>query len=179
MIYYDTDDASYRRGAHLEQREKLGLNSAPKRRSADVRKPLPEPTNAYQKVEVCVFVSLAWIRFHKLTMNSLLNVKLLVLCLQVENAKQDDAFSDLSNILGELKGMALDMGSEIDRFVFSLCLSECMYMYMYHQQLILMLAMLSIKFRQNKALDPLQDDVEELNFRVKGVNQRTRRLLGK
>lgn len=52
-------------------------------------------------------------------MNSLLNVKLLVLCLQVENAKQDDAFSDLSNILGELKGMALDMGSEIDRFVFS------------------------------------------------------------
>lgn len=112
-------------------------------------------------------------------MNSLLNVKLLVLCLQVENAKQDDAFSDLSNILGELKGMALDMGSEIDRFVFSLCHSECMYMYMYHQQLILMLAMLSMKFRQNKALDPLQDDVEELNFRVKGVNQRTRRLLGK
>lgn len=101
------------------------------------------------------------------------------MCLQVENAKQDDAFSDLSNILGELKGMALDMGSEIDRFVFSLCLSECMYMYMYHQQLILMLAMLSMKFRQNKALDPLQDDVEELNFRVKGVNQRTRRLLGK
>lgn len=105
------------------------------------------------------------------------------MCLQVENAKQDDAFSDLSNILGELKGMALGMGSEIDRFVFSLCLSECMYMYMYmymyHQQLILMLAMLSMKFRQNKALDPLQDDVEELNFRVKGVNQRTRRLLGK
>nr|ALH22085.1 soluble N-ethylmaleimide-sensitive factor adaptor protein 33 [Vincetoxicum mongolicum] len=109
------DDASYRRGAHLEQREKLGLNSAPKGRS-DVRKPLPEPTNAYQKVEV-------------------------------EKAKQDDAFSDLSNILGELKGMALDMGSEIER--------------------------------QNKALDPLQDDVEELNFRVKGANQRTRRLLGK
>lgn len=31
--------------------------------------------------------------------------------------KQDDAFSDLSNILGELKEMAIDMGSEIDRLV--------------------------------------------------------------
>lgn len=62
-------------------------------------------------------------------MNSLLNVKLLVLCLQVENAKQDDAFSDLSNILGELKGMALDMGSEIDRFVFSLSFWVHVYVY--------------------------------------------------
>lgn len=31
--------------------------------------------------------------------------------------KQDDAFEDLSNILGELKGMAIDMGSEIERSV--------------------------------------------------------------
>ncbi|XP_048440711.1 putative SNAP25 homologous protein SNAP30 [Pyrus x bretschneideri] len=63
-----------------------------------------------------------------------------------EKAKQDDALSDLSNILGDLKGMAMDMGSEIDR--------------------------------QNKAIDNLSDDVDELNSRVKGANQRTRRLLG-
>lgn len=39
------------------------------------------------------------------------------LCLQVEKAKQDDALSDISSILGELKDMAVDMGSEIERFV--------------------------------------------------------------
>ncbi|XP_047069877.1 SNAP25 homologous protein SNAP33-like [Lolium rigidum] len=66
---------------------------------------------------------------------------------QVEKDKQDSALSDLSDVLGQLKGMALDMGSEIDR--------------------------------QNKAMDGLQDDVEELNYRIKGANQRTRRLLGK
>lgn len=33
--------------------------------------------------------------------------------------------------------------------------------------------------RQNKALDNLQGDVDELNYRVKGANQRARRLLGK
>ncbi|KAK3148003.1 hypothetical protein QOZ80_3BG0289410 [Eleusine coracana subsp. coracana] len=67
--------------------------------------------------------------------------------IQVEKAKQDDALSDLSNMLGQLKGMALDMGTEIER--------------------------------QNKALDTFSDDVDELNFRVKGANQRGRRLLGK
>lgn len=36
---------------------------------------------------------------------------------QIEKAKQDDAFSDLSNLLGELKDMAVDMGTEIDRLV--------------------------------------------------------------
>lgn len=66
---------------------------------------------------------------------------------EYEKAKQDDGLSDLSDILGELKEMAVDMGSELER--------------------------------QNKALNPLQDDVEEINFRVKGANQRTRRLLGK
>ncbi|KAK4350332.1 hypothetical protein RND71_029645 [Anisodus tanguticus] len=66
---------------------------------------------------------------------------------EVEHAKQDDALSDLSNLLGELKHMAIDMGCEIER--------------------------------QNKSLDHLQDDVDELNFRVKGANQRGRRLLGK
>ncbi|XP_047338756.1 SNAP25 homologous protein SNAP33-like [Impatiens glandulifera] len=33
--------------------------------------------------------------------------------------------------------------------------------------------------RQNKALDPFADDIDELNSRVKGVSQRGRRLLGK
>ncbi|KAL5218509.1 hypothetical protein ABZP36_019193 [Zizania latifolia] len=66
---------------------------------------------------------------------------------QAEKTKQDDALSDLSDMLGELKGMALDMGTEIER--------------------------------QNKSLDAFGDDVDELNFRVKGANQRGRRLLGK
>ncbi|KAF2312839.1 hypothetical protein GH714_040889 [Hevea brasiliensis] len=103
------------RGSHLEQREKLGLNSAAKEQS-NTRTPLAEPTNAFQKVEL-------------------------------EKEKQDDALSDLSNLLGELKDMAVDMGTEIER--------------------------------QTKALDHFQDDVDELNFRVKGANQRGRRLLGK
>ncbi|PSR96620.1 SNAP25ous protein [Actinidia chinensis var. chinensis] len=34
---------------------------------------------------------------------------------EVEIGKQDDALSDLSNILGELKDMAVDAGTEIDR----------------------------------------------------------------
>ncbi|XP_073040000.1 SNAP25 homologous protein SNAP33-like [Primulina eburnea] len=66
---------------------------------------------------------------------------------EFEKAKQDDSLSDLSNILGELKDMAIDMGSEIER--------------------------------QTKAIDNVQDDVEVLNIRVKGVTQRGRRLLGK
>ncbi|KAF2311223.1 hypothetical protein GH714_021021 [Hevea brasiliensis] len=66
---------------------------------------------------------------------------------RVEKAKQDDSLSDLSNLLGELKDMAVDMGTEIER--------------------------------QTKVMDHFQDDVDELNFRVKGANQRGRRLLGK
>ncbi|KAM1322860.1 hypothetical protein ACFX2I_015590 [Malus domestica] len=34
---------------------------------------------------------------------------------EVEKAKQDDGLSDLSDLLGELKDMAIDMGSEIER----------------------------------------------------------------
>ncbi|KAL1220036.1 putative SNAP25 homologous protein SNAP30 [Cardamine amara subsp. amara] len=64
-----------------------------------------------------------------------------------EKAKQDDGLNDLSDILGDLKSMAVDMGSEIDK--------------------------------QNKALDHLGDDVDELNSRVKGANQRARHLLSK
>ncbi|CAL4913233.1 unnamed protein product [Urochloa decumbens] len=67
--------------------------------------------------------------------------------IQAEKEKQDDALSDLSNTLGQLKEMAVDMGTEIDR--------------------------------QNKALVPFSEDVDELNFRLKGANQRGRRLLGK
>ncbi|XP_039139535.1 SNAP25 homologous protein SNAP33-like [Dioscorea cayenensis subsp. rotundata] len=66
---------------------------------------------------------------------------------EFEKVKQDDSLSDLSNLLGQLKEMAVDMGSEIER--------------------------------QNKALDGVDVDVEELTIRVKGANVRTRRLLGK
>ncbi|TVU29900.1 hypothetical protein EJB05_21491 [Eragrostis curvula] len=66
---------------------------------------------------------------------------------QLEKQKQDDALDDLSGVLGQLKGMAVDMGSELDR--------------------------------QNEALDHLQDDVDELNSRVKGANQRARKLVAK
>ncbi|KAF7827994.1 putative SNAP25 homologous protein SNAP30 [Senna tora] len=65
--------------------------------------------------------------------------------IELEKNKQDDALDDLSNILGDLKGIAVEMGSELDR--------------------------------QNKALDHLGDDVDELNSRVKGANQRARKLL--
>ncbi|GJZ49555.1 hypothetical protein Tco_0603745 [Tanacetum coccineum] len=57
-----------------------------------------------------------------------------------------------SNILGELKEIAVDMGLEIESH--KLCM-------------------------HNKALNPLDDDVEELTIRVKGANQCTRHLLGK
>ncbi|XP_057474020.1 SNAP25 homologous protein SNAP33-like [Actinidia eriantha] len=77
------DDPAFRRGNHLEQRERLGLSSTSNGQSNTWTSP-PEPTNALQKVEV-------------------------------EIGKQDDALSDLSNILGELKDMAVDTGTEIDR----------------------------------------------------------------
>ncbi|KAL9243274.1 hypothetical protein vseg_017181 [Gypsophila vaccaria] len=76
-------DPVWSKGNHLEQREKLGLKPAANGRSGS-RAPVPEPTNALQKVEV-------------------------------EKVKQDDALSDLSDLLGELKVMAVDMGSEIGR----------------------------------------------------------------
>ncbi|XP_030474181.1 SNAP25 homologous protein SNAP33 [Syzygium oleosum] len=78
-----TRDAVQTKGNHSEQREKLGLTSATKQQS-NTRKPLHEPTDAYQKVEV-------------------------------EKSKQDDSLSEISNILGDLKDMAIDMGTEIER----------------------------------------------------------------
>ncbi|TXG51681.1 hypothetical protein EZV62_024205 [Acer yangbiense] len=77
-----THDSPKRRGNHLELREKLGLNHSSKGRS-NSRTPPPEPTDAFQKVEV-------------------------------EKTKQDDSLSELSNVLGELKNMAIDMGSELE-----------------------------------------------------------------
>ncbi|KAI4335930.1 hypothetical protein L6164_014525 [Bauhinia variegata] len=111
------DDPVRKKGSHLEQREKLGLTSSPAPRG---QSSAPTPTSE--------------------PTNALEKV-------EVEKRKQDDSLSDLSNLLGELKDMAVDMGSEIDR--------------------------------HNKALDPLDNDVEELNYRMKGANQRGRRLLGK
>nr|BAK02929.1 predicted protein [Hordeum vulgare subsp. vulgare] len=66
---------------------------------------------------------------------------------EVEKAKQDDGLSDLSDILTELKGMAIDMGTEIEG--------------------------------QTKDLGHAEKDFDELNYRVKGANARTRRLLGR
>lgn len=39
---------------------------------------------------------------------------------QVEKSKQDDCLSEISNILGDLKDMAIDMGTEIERSVLSI-----------------------------------------------------------
>ncbi|XP_020579802.1 putative SNAP25 homologous protein SNAP30 [Phalaenopsis equestris] len=66
---------------------------------------------------------------------------------EMEKMKQDDALSNLSDLLSELKAMAIGIGSEVER--------------------------------QNKALDHMQDDVEELNVRVRGANLRARYLLGR
>lgn len=102
-----TDNSSKK--SDKKQREKLGLAPVPKGKGTS-RTPPPEPTNALQKVEVCGLTSL----FHS-------DSSLLSICSQgffgrqVEKAKQDDALSDLSNVLGELKNMAFDMGGELDR----------------------------------------------------------------
>ncbi|KAL0364731.1 UNVERIFIED_CONTAM: SNAP25 homologous protein SNAP33 [Sesamum angustifolium] len=56
MSIAKSDDAVYRKGNHLEQRERLGLTSASKERS-HTRKQPSEPTNALQKVEILATVS--------------------------------------------------------------------------------------------------------------------------
>ncbi|KAL8261301.1 hypothetical protein R6Q59_025350 [Mikania micrantha] len=53
------DDPAQRKGAHLEQREKLGLTTTQTKGHRNSRTPPPEPTNALQKVEVFKF--LVWI----------------------------------------------------------------------------------------------------------------------
>ncbi|CAM6033013.1 unnamed protein product [Sphagnum compactum] len=59
--------------------------------------------------------------------------------------KQEDALMDLSNVIGQLKDMSLQMHSEISR--------------------------------QNEGITYLDADVRELNYRVKGANDRGRQLL--
>ncbi|KAL6554722.1 Helical region found in SNAREs [Orobanche hederae] len=132
------DDPVQRKGNHLELRERLGLNTASKEKS-HTRKPLPKLANDLLKVEDHFDKSHIVELFH--------NSRGCQPHVLVETVKQDDALIDLSNVLGELKDMAIDMGSEIER--------------------------------QNKALGHIDDDVEELNFRVKGANQRARCLLGR
>ncbi|GMI87422.1 soluble N-ethylmaleimide-sensitive factor adaptor protein 30 [Hibiscus trionum] len=79
------DDNKKGKPGTKEQREKLGLDPAPKSKGrSKTTNSEPEPTDAMQKVEL-------------------------------EKRKQDDALSDLSDILGDLKGMAVDMGGELDR----------------------------------------------------------------
>lgn len=51
MIPFLLDHSPTRRINHLEKREKLGLNPAPKAQSRS-REPLPESADAYQRVEV-------------------------------------------------------------------------------------------------------------------------------
>ena len=65
-------------------------------------------------------------------------------------------------------GLADDRRTVLCIFFFFMCMSD----------IVLTRVMLG-RCRQNKALDHLSDDVDELNSRVKGANQRTRRLLGK
>jgi len=50
-VLHDIDDPVRRKGNHLEQREKLGLTSAPKGQSKSRTTP-SESTNAFEKVEV-------------------------------------------------------------------------------------------------------------------------------
>jgi len=59
--------------------------------------------------------------------------------------REEDALTDLSNVLGQLKDMSLQMHSEISR--------------------------------QNEGITYLDADVHELNYRVKGANDRGRQLL--
>jgi hypothetical protein len=47
------ENSARRNGSHLEQREKLGITSAPRGRSNTLNPPA-EPTNALQKVEACI-----------------------------------------------------------------------------------------------------------------------------
>jgi len=71
--------------------------------------------------------------------------------------------------------MAVDMGSEIERLVFLIFITAINFVFV----LFGLLKTNSDIYRQNKALNPLEDDIDELNDRVRGANQRTRRLLGK
>lgn len=98
--------------------------------------------------------------------------------------KQDDALSDMSDILVQLKEMAVDMGSEMDRFVSILYLPEKLGSFLQVKnkktRCTLEIEMTCCAYyRQNVALDRASVDVEVLGDRVKDANRRGRRLLGK
>lgn len=100
---------------------------------------------------------------------------------QVEKAKQDDSLSDLSNLLGELKGMAIDMGTEIDRSVFVCLFTRQLVEKRMRKTMSNFTNGLPVLFgcRHNKAIENTYDDMDELTARVRGANARGRRLLGK
>lgn len=52
-MLHDIEDPVRKKGNHLEQREKLGLTSAPKGQSKS-RTTLSEPSNVLEKVEVSI-----------------------------------------------------------------------------------------------------------------------------
>lgn len=125
--------------------------------------------------------------YHSQSAVSFISHKLCVskLCMkQVEKMKQDDALSDMSDILVQLKEMAVDMGSEMDRFVSILYLPEKLGSFLQVKnkktRCTLEIEMTCCAYyRQNVALDRASVDVEVLGDRVKDANRRGRRLLGK
>lgn len=104
------DTAAKKDRNHAKQKEKLGLAPAPKG-----SKNYAEPTSCMEKVEVRVFLYPTKLVPQITSEQSLIDR--LHFVLQVEKQKQDDGLSDLSDILGDLKNMAVDMGSEIERFL--------------------------------------------------------------
>lgn len=52
LLLIEIDDSFKRRANHLEQREKLGLSSSPRGKSNPQK--YSDPTNAMEKVQVCV-----------------------------------------------------------------------------------------------------------------------------
>nr|GEW66693.1 SNAP25 homologous protein SNAP33-like [Tanacetum cinerariifolium] len=107
---------------------------------------------------------------------------------EYETTNQDDVLSYLSNILGELKEMAMDMGSKIQRLVFQLYSHNFLFVIAlldflsYLSNIIGELKEIAVDMgskieRHIKAFNPLDDDVEELTIRVKGVNLNSFELL--
>lgn len=83
--------------------------------------------------------------------------------------------------------MAIDMGSEIERWVMMIQYWGVLaYFHWFYIKLFTWALEKYIQLitphdncRHNKAMDHLYGDVDELNGRVRGANQRGRRLLGK
>jgi hypothetical protein len=91
--------------------------------------------------------------------------------------KQEDALMDLSNVIGQLKDMSLQMHSEISRSAFFLVSRELECFSIYFSVLDPHTLNLSPSCRQNEGITYLDADVRELNYRVKGANDRGRKLL--